>query len=658
MRRIPGCLRRLVLPLRRSTQFRTHAAVGCALTLAIAALRSPASPSDEAASSRVGAARLVSARPPRAPSDAARTLDATLTALERRLSALDRPDGTVTERRHALRDARREYKRIEGLLEYYAPELSHTLNGASEDERADEAVTGKTPLRGLQYLEEALYSADAPRRPDAARRIGEMRVAIARFRTVIPAVAPTAAELLEIGRLELGRVSTLGIAGFDAPLSGMAVTESADALYGVRSIVGPLDRAVDSTLARAAAYLGANPDFERFDRFRFVTDYANPAFGALDAARRRLHQAERPVRRTWPATVPSVYDARRFDAWAYSPPAARSSRALADVGRTLFFDPALSGDGRRACASCHVPERAFTDGRARARPFASGGAHGAASLRHTPTLLNAALQPALFADERAATLEDQIGAVLTSPAEMHADVDTVVARLRHSAEYRAHFAAARGVGDADAVTSFAVRAALAAYVRSLASLDSRFDRAVRGGSAPLTAAERRGFNLFMGKARCGTCHFAPLFNGTAPPTFVTSDVEVIGVPRRGARHDAELDPDAGRGAIDGLPAHQHAFKVPSVRNATLTAPYMHNGALRTLPEVLDFYERGGGQGIGAAVASQTLPRRRLHLTPTDRRDIIAFLRTLVDTAGLTGRPQRLPSLGAGTSPSRRVGGEY
>ena len=112
--------------------------------------------------------------------------------------------------------------------------------------------------------------------------------------------------------------------------------------------------------------------------------------------------------------------------------------------------------------------------------------------------------------------------------------------------------------------------------------------------------ERRGFNLFMGKARCGTCHFAPLFNGVTPPLYERADVEVIGTPGT-PEHPASLDADSGRARIDRLAEHVAAFKTPTLRNVALTAPYMHNGACRTLDQVIRFYDGGGGQG---AVDSQ------------------------------------------------------
>jgi cytochrome c peroxidase len=250
--------------------------------------------------------------------------------------------------------------------------------------------------------------------------------------------------------------------------------------------------------------------------------------------------------------------------------------------------------------------------------------------------LNAALHPAQFADERAVTLEDQVLTVLASPAEMNSSAELAATRLKADSAYRVSFAGAFGNGQSDAVTPLRVRQALAAYVRSLVALDSRFDRAARGDTLAMTDDERHGFTLFMGKAGCGTCHFAPLFNGNTPPRYLASDVEVIGTTSS-AQDRATIDADSGRGRIDGLATHVHAFKTPSLRNITLTAPYMHNGAFRTLDDVLRFYDRGGGIGSGARVPNQTLPTDSLALSPAERRAIIAFLGALVDTV-VTPRP--------------------
>jgi cytochrome c peroxidase len=312
---------------------------------------------------------------------------------------------------------------------------------------------------------------------------------------------------------------------------------------------------------------------------------------------------------------------------------------LLDLGRRLFSDGRLSGTGTRSCASCHNPATAFQDGVARAQNIRLGGPPVA---RNTPTLINTALQPSQFMDERSVTLEDQVLEVLRSPAEMASSADDAATTLSHDPAMRYSFANA--FGDTKPISGLRIRQALAAFVRSLVALDSRFDRAVRpgGDTTLLSDDERRGFTLFMGKARCGTCHFAPLFNGTAPPMYMSSDVEVVGTPASPSS-PAQVDPDSGRSRIDHLALHVRAFKTPSLRNVALTGPYMHNGAFRSLDEVLLFYEGGGGVGAGARVPTQTLAPDSLHLSKAERRQILAFLGSLTDTSGVgTNGPPGAP----------------
>jgi cytochrome c peroxidase len=172
-------------------------------------------------------------------------------------------------------------------------------------------------------------------------------------------------------------------------------------------------------------------------------------------------------------------------------------------------------------------------------------------------------------------------------------------------------------------------------VRSLRPLDSPWDRFMRGEAAALSAEARHGFNVFMGKAKCATCHFPPLFNGTVPPRFLESDLEVLGVPAEAPPARAALDADPGRMAVDRSPLSRGAFRTPTVRNAALTAPYMHNGVFATLEEVVEFYDEGGGAGRGLAVPNQTLPSDTLQLTGAEEEALVAFIRSLTDTAGTT-----------------------
>ena len=160
------------------------------------------------------------------------------------------------------------------------------------------------------------------------------------------------------------------------------------------------------------------------------------------------------------------------------------------------------------------------------------------------------------------------------------------------------------------------------------------------------AAAKNGFNLFMGKAACGTCHFPPVFNGTVPPYYIESESEVLGITNGLDTLSPTLDTDLGRydnnKQWEHLPHFKNSFKTPGLRNIALTAPYMHNGSFESLEEVMEFYNRGGGAGMGLDIDHQTLSADPLQLTQKERNDIIAFLHTLTDTVGLIPSPIQLP----------------
>jgi cytochrome c peroxidase len=571
--------------------------------------------------------------------------------LEHAAAALESTPAAEAAVRAAFVDARLAYKRIEYLVEAYTPTAAEQINGPALPEVDDEeGDRPERPPEGFQVVEEMLHPRpDASRAAELAREAVVLRGTVARVRQLFAANAWDDGVVFDAARQELSRVATLGVAGFDSPVAGWSAPEAAAALRGVRAGLAayapPVGhprtgdaaiqwRRTDSTLAAAAAYLDSNPDFERLDRLAFITRHVVPSARGVVALREAFGIAPAGGLSLWRGDAATVFDADAFDPGALASPfvqaatSAGARTARVALGRELFVEPALSRAGR-TCASCHDPSRAFTDGRARSA--AVDARHGA-TLRNAPTLLNAALQGAQFADLRATYLEDQVVDVVRNRDEMGGSLPDAAAALRNRPVFRAAFAAAfGGTADSMAVTERRVAAALAAYVRSLTALNAPFDRYVRGDTSAMTPAARRGFNTFMGKAKCGTCHFAPLFNGTVPPAFVKTEVEVIGVPATTSTSRPQLDPDPGRMRITAAALHRHAFKTPTVRNAAVTPPYMHNGAFRTLEEVVDFYDRGGGVGMGLRVPNQTLPGDSLHLTTREKRDLIAFMHALTDT---------------------------
>ena len=269
------------------------------------------------------------------------------------------------------------------------------------------------------------------------------------------------------------------------------------------------------------------------------------------------------------------------------------------LGKRLFEDAELSATGTIACASCHDPKLAFTDGEPTGK-----GVTGRRLVRHTPTLWNVAWSPLLFWDGRAASLEEQVRFPVEHPDEMGSTLANAIIRFSRHPSYADAFKQAFPADPA--ISPGNVAKALAAYERTLVSPPTRFDRWIAGEANALTAAEIAGFATFTGKGRCSNCH--------AGFAFTDHGFYDIGLPGT----------DKGRGAEIGLPAADHAFKTPTLRELAWTAPYMHDGSLATLEDVVRHYERGG---VKRATKSRDLPQG-LRLTSTERGDLVAFLQSL------------------------------
>lgn len=267
------------------------------------------------------------------------------------------------------------------------------------------------------------------------------------------------------------------------------------------------------------------------------------------------------------------------------------------LGKQLFEDTRLSGDQSLACMSCHPREMGYTE----AVPF-SEGFQGKPMPRHTPTLLNAGYYRYINWDGKFTSTTQLVPAILANPRNMNLQDDAVlVGRLESVPEYRASFREVFG----GPPTKQRVAQALDAYVRSLTTPNSPFDRYAAGDRGALTDAQKRGLMLFVGKADCTMCHRGP--------NFEDDQFHALGVK----------GDDPGRFKVTGAEADRYAFKTPTIRNVELTAPYMHNGSLTTLRDVIDFYDAGGGDQQPKSVLL-----RKLHLTAREKSDLVAFLESL------------------------------
>jgi cytochrome c peroxidase len=311
-----------------------------------------------------------------------------------------------------------------------------------------------------------------------------------------------------------------------------------------------------------------------------------PGLPGVHAQQAQPSLAQLKVKFARPTFIPSPAD---------NPPSA----AKVALGKRLFEDAELSSTGTIACRSCHDPKLALADGEPTGK-----GVTGKPLVRHTPTLWNLAWSPLLFWDGRARSLEDQVRFPIEHADEMGSTLEAGAVRLQRHASYVEAFKQA--FPQDPRITPDNVAKALAAYERTLVSPPTRFDKWIAGDAAALTASEVNGFAIFTGKGRCSNCH-----TGFA---FTDHGFYDIGLPSE----------DLGRGPIIGLKVADHAFKVPTLRELAWTAPYMHDGSLATLDDVVRIYEMGG---LARPTRAKDLPDI-IRLTDQERADLIAFLESL------------------------------
>jgi cytochrome c peroxidase len=272
------------------------------------------------------------------------------------------------------------------------------------------------------------------------------------------------------------------------------------------------------------------------------------------------------------------------------------------LGQKLFFDPRMSGHGNMSCATCHNPSMGWSDGLPTAR-----GVKSAVLGRASPTIFNTGFNSLQMWDGRKKSLEDQAMGPMQANVEMNMDIGKLFQWIRENAGYQALFAKAYPGEPIDETT---LSKAIANFERTVVSNNSVFDRWVRGDAKAMTAQQVEGFKLFVGKANCATCH--------SGPNFTDNGFHNLGLASWGV-----AEPDMGRYAQKPVNAMKGAFKTPTLREVTRTAPYFHDGSAKTLMDVVEHYDRGG------VVKTNLSPNiQPLGLKPDEKRALVAFLEGL------------------------------
>lgn len=399
-------------------------------------------------------------------------------------------------------------------------------------------------------------------------------------------------------------------------------------------------------------------NYEQFDHFIFIRDYINPLFAENQYLIRKYKVSSKSYvdyslnKNSTSIFSKSLYKGQNAKGIFLRVYDEKTLAEIEALGKLLFYDPILSGNNLRSCASCHKPDEYFTD-----TSMATSLQFNKTNFlpRNSPSLINTPYNHLLMADGLHYTMQNQTRAVITNSAELSCSEKELLKKVLSCNEYKSAFTALLKYTPQEPKISMEhISSAITLYYSKFSYFNSPFDEAMNKHiEADLSV--KKGFNLFMSKAECGTCHFAPQFNGVKPP-FVGSEFEVLGVPKDTLY--SALDEDRGRYLVNPANETLNAFRTGSVRNAAKTKPYMHNGVFTNLNQVIEFYNGGGGAGRGFDVPNQTLSSDSLHLTQEEKTNLIAFINSLNETIVFETPPQKLAKSKIKTLNTRKVGGEY
>ncbi|WP_209390115.1 cytochrome-c peroxidase [Chryseobacterium sp. RR2-3-20] len=525
---------------------------------------------------------------------------------------------------------RKTYKKMEWAVEYFLPHSARFINGAALPEIEMSEHTEIEP-EGLQALEELLYPYEPSNKDEVIRLLKKLLNKSNTIKTNFLAISIGKDQVFDALRQEVFRISSLGIAGFDTPISGAFLQEMPYAMESVKKVLSQISTekskhnsytTLSTQIDAAINVLKQNSDKITFNYVVFIPSYLNKISETLLQFRKEERIPEVEVTTVLRKNAATFYSKNAFDANAFTAGKEYTmTPQKTELGKELFYDPILSNNSTRSCSTCHVAEKAFTDGKEKSMSL-----QNVALVRNTPSLNYSAFQHGQFWDMRKDDLERQSSDVITNKEEMHGDLNVIIAKINNNKKYNSDFKRIFGSQKAQV---WQLQNVLATYIRSLATFSSDFDEYMRGNNNAMSERQKKGFNLFMGKAQCAICHFLPLFNGTVPPDYKKTEQEVLGVAENFS--NKKLDRDPGRGKFHETVAFlQNSFKTPTLRNINKTGPYMHNGGYKTLKQVMEFYNKGGGVGFGFKIENQTLSDTPLHLTDTEMDDVIEFLKALDD----------------------------
>ena len=554
-------------------------------------------------------------------------------------ASLGYKNGAVAENqlKDVLNETRLAYKKIEFLYEYrYSNFVEEHINGAPlfHIERNESGAYVIDP-EGLQTIDELVYSDELKenknelyslcQKLENETKIISNSFTQKNFKQV---------EIIEAIRLELVRVFAMGITGFDTPGSLHAIEEARVSIGSMQEFLNIVStpeqkEKVDRLFNESLKLVSDQSNFNDFDRLKFLRDIVEPLYKQLYFIQESVSDDRIvKIKSGWNSNSQSIFSDDFLNPYQYTElTEAKNSDELKSLGELFFYDSSLSGNGKFSCASCHNPNLAYTDGNAKSL----SSVEGKTVQRNAPTLLNAVYSDRFFYDLRAFSLEQQAEHVIYNHMEFNTNYDAILAKINSNDKYTQLL---KNVFGHTSINREEYSSALASYVMSLRSYNSSFDKYVRGETDNIADEVKLGFNVFMGKANCGTCHFAPTFAGLVPPFYTKNESEILGVLANPKSDNPQLDTDFGRNHNNLISEkawiYNRSFKTSTVRNIENSGPYFHNGAYTSLEQVIEFYNNGGGLGYGLDVPNQTLSGDSLHLTDAEQKALIAFMKSLSD----------------------------
>lgn len=475
-------------------------------------------------------------------------------------------------------------------------------------------------------------------------------------------------QFLYANRLYLLNLATIYTSGFECPEPLQIIPELKSMLVASKQFYEVYNSSFPNTpitseyllqYEKMIDYVTSQPiQPERFDHFTFIQKHVNVLFGLNQEMLRKYRLPTRSFNDyALGKDATSIFSKNLFSGQnrkgvftGVDDPVILEE--IKETGRLLFFDPLLSGNGKRSCAGCHKPDQCFTDTLVRTALAFDGQSR---IERNAPSLVNLFHNHLMLQDGKHYLVEDQMKGVITNPVEMGCTEEQLVENVLSCDQYKKSFRKyIKQTPSFPEISPYHIISAMMIYLSDYSDFEAPFDKLMNQQLTP-PAEVKNGFNLFMSKAQCATCHFAPVFNGVKPP-YVGSEFEVIGVPADTAH--SKLSPDSGRFRINPAIETLRAFRTGTIRNAARTAPYMHNGVFNTLDEVLRFYNHGGGAGRGLDVPNQTLSADSLHLNDTELSYLKAFMFSLNEEVKIIPPPGALPETRLKQYQSRVVGGNY